>query len=64
MDDCGIDPAFVHQADGLCRGKRRHLAMREVARQAGSPEVDLGVDDLHRILSLNSCASGLLDPEC
>ena len=50
MNDGGIDTAFVHQGDGLLRGKGRHLSMREIARQAGSPEVDLGVDDLHHIL--------------
>jgi hypothetical protein len=27
----------------------RDLPMREVARQAGSPEVDLGIHDLHGI---------------
>src|SRR5262245_51865865 len=48
MNDCGVDAAFVHQGDGLLRGKGRHLSMRQVARQAASPEVDLGVDDLHR----------------
>ena len=26
--------------------------MREIAWQAGSPEVNLGIDNLHRILSL------------
>jgi hypothetical protein len=31
----------------------RYLPMREIARQAASPEVNLGVDDLHRILSLH-----------
>src|SRR5207244_2944700 len=50
MNDGGIDAAFVHQKDGLLRGKGRDLAMREIAREAGSPEVNLGVDDLHRML--------------
>jgi hypothetical protein len=49
MNDRGIDTALVHQGDGLLRGKGRHLSMRKVARQAGSPEVNLRVDDLHRI---------------
>ncbi len=45
MDDGGIDASFVHQADGFLGGKCRHLPMRRIARQAGSPEVNLGVDD-------------------
>jgi hypothetical protein len=51
MYDGGIDTAFVHQDDGLRRGKGRHLSMREVARQPGSPEVNLRVDYLHRMFS-------------
>ena len=50
MNDGGIDTSFVHQDDGLLGGEVRHLTMREVAWQSGSPEVNLGVDDLHRIL--------------
>jgi hypothetical protein len=53
MNDSGIDASFVHQDDRLLGGEGRHLAMREVARQAASPEVNLSVDDLHRILSLH-----------
>src|SRR5580704_5928554 len=50
MNDGGIDTSFVHQVDGLLRGKGRHLPMREVARQTSSPEMNLGVDDLHLTL--------------
>ena len=49
MNDGGIDTAFIHQGDGLLGREVGHLPMREVARQAGSPEVDLGVDDLHPV---------------
>jgi len=52
MNDGGVDTSFVHQEDGLLGAKGRHLAMRQVARQPGTPEVNLRVDDLHRILSL------------
>src|SRR5207247_4162987 len=51
MNDGGIDTPFIHQDDGLFRGEGRHLSMREVAWQAGSPEVNLGVDDLHDTIS-------------
>jgi len=50
MNDCSVDAAFVHQGDGLVRGKGRHLTMRKIARQAASPEVNLGIDDLHHAL--------------
>ena len=49
MDHRGIHAALVHQRDRLLRGEMRHLAVREVARQSGSPEVDLCVDDLHGV---------------
>ena len=49
MNDGGVDTAFVHQLDGLLRGEMRHLPMRQVARQAASPEVNLGVDNLHHL---------------
>ena len=52
MNDGGIDAAFVHQDDGLLGGEGRHLSMREVGWQAASPQVDLGVNDLHRFLSV------------
>jgi hypothetical protein len=48
MNDGGIDAAFVHQDDGLLRGEVRDLPMRQVAWQAGSPQVNLGVYYLHR----------------
>jgi hypothetical protein len=51
MDDRGVDAAFIHQTDGLLGGERRDLTMRQVARQATAPDVDLGIDDLHRSLS-------------
>jgi hypothetical protein len=59
MNDRGIDAAFVHQGDGLRGGEGGHLAMRQVARQAASPEVDLGVDDLHRVFP-DCCAIPLI----
>jgi hypothetical protein len=52
MNDGRFDTGLVHQADGLFRGKGRYLYMREVAWQAGSPDMNLGVDDVHRILFL------------
>ena len=51
MDDRGVDLALIHQADGLLSGERRDLPMRQIARQAAAPDVDLGIDDLHRVLS-------------
>ena len=50
MNDSGIDPSFVHQGDGLRRGEGRHLAMRKIAGQPLSPQVNLGVDDFHHAL--------------
>jgi hypothetical protein len=41
----------IHQADGLLSGKRRDLTMRQIARKAAAPDVDLGINDLHRVLS-------------
>ena len=49
MDHGGIDAAFVHQGDGFLGREMRHLPMRQVAGQAGSPGVDLGVDDPHGV---------------
>src|SRR5215470_3845447 len=51
MDDCSVDTALVHQANGLLGGERRDLPMRQIARQAAAPDVDLGINDPHRILS-------------
>jgi hypothetical protein len=51
MDDGGIDAAFVHQDNDLLWREVRHLSMREIAWQSGSPKVNLSVDDLHRMLS-------------
>src|SRR5687767_4591843 len=48
MNDGGIDAAFIHQPDRLRCGERRDLPVREVARQAAAPKVDLGVNDAHR----------------
>jgi hypothetical protein len=62
MNDGGVHTAFVHQDDGLLGGKGRHLSVREVARQAASPEVDLGVDDLHRFPSVYFCKCALPCP--
>ena len=58
MDDGGIDTSFIHQGDGLLGGKMRHLPMGEVTWQTGSPEVDLGVDYLHRALAVRYCGEG------
>ena len=55
MNDGGIDAAFVHQDNGLLRGEVRDLPMRQVAWQAGSPQVNLGVDDLHRKSPIFAC---------
>src|SRR5262249_21958682 len=41
------------------RGEGCDLAVRLVARQAGSPQVDLGVDDLHWTFSLRRLAAML-----
>ena len=60
MNDGGIDAPFVHQSDGLLRGEGRHLPMREVAWQAGAPEVNLGVDYLHRMLP--TAVAALMQP--
>jgi hypothetical protein len=54
MDDRGVDPACIHQADGLLGGERRNLTMRHITRQAAAPEVNLGIDDLHGMLSSKS----------
>src|SRR5262249_50881618 len=52
--------ALIHQADGLLGGERRDLPMRQIARQAAAPDVDLGIDDLHSVLSSASAtAEGL-----
>ena len=50
VNDGGIDTAFVHQPDGFLGSEGGHLPMREVARQAASPEVNLSIDDLHHAL--------------
>ena len=47
MDDRGIHTTLVHQADRLCGYKGRYLPVRKIAGQAGSPEMNLGVNDLH-----------------
>lgn len=52
MDDGGVNRGFVHQGDGLFRGKVGYLPVGLVAGQAGSPGVDLGVNDLHGALFL------------
>ena len=57
MNDGGVDAALVHHRDRLRGGKRCHLPVREIARQARAPEVDLRVDDLHR-KPLHFCAPG------
>jgi FAD/FMN-containing dehydrogenase len=51
MDDRGVDTARIHQADGLLGRECCDLPMRQIARQAAAPDVDLGIDDLHRGLS-------------
>src|SRR6476659_8155655 len=51
MDDGSVDTALIHQGNCLGRGKVRDLDMRQVAWQSGSPGMDLGVDDLHWIIS-------------
>ena len=57
MIDRGIYTGLVHQADRLVGGEGRHLPMGEVARQSGSPEVNLRIDDLH--FSLAFCFGSL-----
>ena len=56
MDDRGVDTALIHQADGLFGSERRDLPMRQIARQAAAPDVDLGIDNLHlrALLSLRA----------
>ena len=49
MNDGGIDTTLIHQGDCLGWGEVRDLSVRKVAWQSGSPEVNLGVDDLHRV---------------
>ena len=48
---CRVDTALIHQADGFLSGERRDLPMRQIARQAAAPDVDLGINDLHSVLS-------------
>ena len=57
MDHRGVDPALVHQGDGLCGGEGRDLPMRLIARQAAPPDVDLGIDDLHGVISCRDVPS-------
>ena len=57
MDHGGVDAALIHQADGLLGGEFRDLPMRQIARQAAAPDVDLGIDDLHGVLSSHGVPS-------
>jgi hypothetical protein len=52
MNDRGVDAAFIHQRDRLLRGEMRYLPMRQVAREAAAPQVNLRVDDLHRTVRI------------
>ena len=49
MNDGAIHAAFVHEGDGLLRGKVSYRPVRRIAWQAGGPEMDLRIDDLHDI---------------
>jgi hypothetical protein len=52
MNDGAIHAAFVHEGDGLVRGKVSYRPVRRIAWQAGGSEMDLRIDDLHDIESL------------
>jgi hypothetical protein len=51
MNHGSIDTALVHQRNGFLGREVRNLPMRQIARQAAPPQVDLGVNYLHRIHS-------------
>jgi hypothetical protein len=62
LRDGGVDTAFAHQDDGL-KGEVGHLPMREVARLAGSPEMDLASTMCKASRSLHTRASARA-PQC
>jgi hypothetical protein len=64
VDDRGVDPARIHQADGLLGGERRDLPRRPMARQAAAPDGDLGIDDGHRVRSSRGVLRTVRVREC
>src|SRR5947207_15233650 len=59
MNDGSVDAGFIHQPDRFLWGEMRHLAVRHVARQAASPEVNLRVYFRHStvVLPFTYCAA-------
>ena len=58
MDNRGIHATRVHQRNGFLRREVRDLPVRLVAGQAGAPQMDLCIDDMHGGASVRDAVPG------